>query len=230
MDKYALVIGNSDGIGLELTRELLRRGFVVNGLSKRETSIRHANYKHFICDVTDPNYRAFLSKVLANISAVHLCVYCAGIGDQLNLGNLAFETKVFQVNLMAAVITTEIVFGKMLKENKGHFMGLSSISDGLTSPNSPSYSASKAGISKYWEALGLALNGERVHITNVRLGFVDTKMAKSSFKPFMISPTEAARFVLGNLQKPRIRATKPLRMAAVVWFLERLMQVRIWLR
>ena len=43
----------------------------------------------------------------------------------------------------------------------------------------PSYSASKAGLSSWLGGLALALRPRGVHVTNVRLGFVDTKMAKA---------------------------------------------------
>ena len=106
-----------------------------------------------------------------------VCIYCAGIGGQLELDNLAFETKVFAVNLMSAVVTTEVVLGHMIRNDAGHFIGLSSIADAMTSSRAPSYSASKAGLSRYWEGLGLALARRNVKLTNVRFGFVDTRTA-----------------------------------------------------
>jgi len=51
------------------------------------------------------------------------------------------------------------------------------------SSEAPAYNASKAALSSYVEGLSLALRGTGVALTNVRLGFVDTKMAKASAKP-----------------------------------------------
>src|SRR5688572_27594273 len=101
--KRALVVGNSDGIGLAVTRALLDRGYAVAGISRRAAPIDHPNYVHHIQDVAEPTYRDLLAEVLARHPDLSVCIYCAGIGDRLDLGNLAFETKVFQVNLMAAV-------------------------------------------------------------------------------------------------------------------------------
>ena len=56
-------------------------------------------------------------------------------------------------------------------------------------------------------------------LTNVRFGFVDTKMAKASVKPFMITPDAAARVVVRALDRRAVRITHPLSMAAVVWLL-----------
>jgi hypothetical protein len=51
----------------------------------------------------------------------------------------------------------------------------------------------------------------------VRLGFVDTKMAKAPWKPWMISPDEAADRILGALLKkrPAVRVNIPRRAAVV---------------
>ena len=43
------------------------------------------------------------------------------------------------------------------------------------------------------DGIGLALRPHGVAVTNLRLGFVDTKMAKSPVKPFQISADAAAQ-------------------------------------
>ena len=230
MASHALVIGNSDGIGLALTRRLLADGYEVIGISKSRTLIDHPSYKHFIQDVTDPEYRVLLQTMLADQVELRLCVYCAGIGHLLDFANLALETRVFEVNLMAAVVTTEMVLDYMIKKGSGHFIGLSSIADSLTSSEAPSYSASKAGISRYWEGLALALAGKTVKLTNVRFGFVDTKMAKGRRKPLMLTTEKAAGFIIAQLNRPRIRATKPYAMAVIVWIVERCVRLSLLVR
>jgi short-subunit dehydrogenase len=207
--KRALVVGNSDGIGLALTRALLQRDYAVVGISRRAAPVEHAHYVHHVQDVAEAAYRDLLVDILARQADLSLCIYCAGIGDRLDLDNLAFETKVFQVNLMAAAVTTELVLGHMIRNDAGHFIGLSSIADVVTSPTGPSYCASKAGVSRYWEALALALRRRNVKLTNVRFGFVDTKMAKSGSKPFMMPVEQACEVVLRVIARPRIRVTAP---------------------
>ena len=162
--KSALVVGNSDGIGLEVTRALLRDDYVVVGISKRLSPVVHTNYLHLVQDVTEAEYRHELSRILLVHPHLDVCLFCAGIGDQLDLNNLSFETKVFQTNLMAAVVTTEVVLGDMIRRDAGHFIGLSSVADAFTSPDAPSYSASKAGLSRFWEGMGLALKGRRAKL------------------------------------------------------------------
>jgi NAD(P)-dependent dehydrogenase (short-subunit alcohol dehydrogenase family) len=151
--KRALVIGNSDGIGLEVTRALLREDYAVVAISRRAAPIAHERYVHVVQDVAEPAYRDLLSDILSRHPDLDVCIYCAGIGGRLDLDNLASDVRVFQVNLMAAVVTTELVLGHMIRKDAGHFIGLSSIGDVLTSAETPSYCASKAGLSHYWEGL-----------------------------------------------------------------------------
>ena len=131
--KRALVVGNSDGIGLAVTRALLDQGYAVAGISRRAAPIDHPHYVHHVQDVSGAAYRDLLSGILARDPELSVCIYCVGIGDPLSLDNLAFETKVFDVNLMSAAVTTELVLGHMIQKDAGHFIGLSSIADALTS-------------------------------------------------------------------------------------------------
>jgi short-subunit dehydrogenase len=219
MTKKALLIGNSDGIGAGTTKRLLESGFQIIGISRSDLAIEHPNYRHLVQDVSSEKYRARLIEALDSFSQLDLCIYFAGTGQRLDLENLFNETKVFEVNLMSAVITTELVLGKMLAQGNGHFIGLSSVVDSLISSETPSYCASKSGISKFWEGLGLATRDKNIKVSNIRFGFVDTKMAKSSVKPFLISVDEAVEFIFDVISRPRVRATKPKAILPLVWLI-----------
>lgn len=217
--KVAIIIGNSSGIGLEITRRLLAQGFSVIGLSKSSSSLVDDSYRHILMDVTAPNFESLLFEIASSLGRIDIGIYCAGIGEKFEINNLAFETQVVRVNFMSAVIATNVLLDKMRMQDFGHFIGLSSIADSVTSSTAPSYVASKAGISRYWESLGLAYAGQNIQISNVRFGFVDTKMAKSSFKPMMIDSVSAAKFIEKIIERPRIRASKPIFMSVIAQLL-----------
>jgi short-subunit dehydrogenase len=98
-------------------------------------------------------------------------------------------------------------------------IGLSSLADAFPNPGAPSYGASKAGMSAYLEALGLAVRAGGVFVTNVRFGFVDTKMAKSDVRPFMITPEAAADRVLRCMARRPRRYSHPWAMDALLWLI-----------
>jgi short-subunit dehydrogenase len=218
MQDKALIIGNSDGIGLATTRELLQRGWKVVGISRSKSPIKDLTYEHIVTEVQDNQYPAILKSILEKRGRVDLCVYCAGIGEMLDPSHMEGEAEIFEVNLLGMVQTVSLVIPWMLKRGKGHFIGLSSMADEMLSPEAPSYHASKAGFSNYLEGLALALRPKGVHITNVRFGFVDTKMAKGAVKPFMMGVERAARHVLACIEKRPVRYTAPWAAISLVKF------------
>lgn len=214
----ALIIGNSDGIGLALTQLLLSEGWRVAGISRSPSAVEASGYDHHVIDVCNTDYAERLTQLTRQLTPIDVCVYCVGIGEFLDLETMTHERRVFDANLLGAVITAQVLIPSMLSVGRGHFIGLSSQADALIDPQAPSYAASKAGLSSYLEALALACRPRGVHVTNLRFGFVDTKMAKASVRPFMLSRTEAARLVRRCIDRRPARATFPKRMAVLLWF------------
>ena len=213
--KNALIIGNSDGIGLALTSELLNTGWIVKGFSRSPSPITHNAYSHTVISVDDEGFSSSLRSTIEK-EAADLCVYCAGIGEMLDLADMKGEVKIFEVNLIGMVKTVACVIPEMVRAGKGHFIGLSSMADRMLAPDSPSYSASKAGFSCYLESLALAVKPKGVHITNVCFGFVDTKMAKGTLMPFMMSPEKAVSHLIKCIEKRPVRYSAPLVMIPIV--------------
>ncbi len=222
MTSKAILIGNSDGLGLSLTRELLNRGWKITGISRSDSPIKDPSYKHILAEVQNNEYPLILRSVLENSDLIDLCVFWAGIGEMLDLSHMESEVKIFEINLLGMVKTVSYVIPLMVERGKGHFIGISSVADQMLSPEAPSYHASKAGFSNYLEGLALAVKPKGVHISNVRFGFVDTKMAKGHRKPFMIGVERATQHLLSCIEKKPIRYTAP-------WIVIPLVKFRSWM-
>jgi short-subunit dehydrogenase len=222
MNGKALLIGNSDGIGLATTTELLKREWKVIGISRSESPIEDPSYEHIVADVKNDEYPELVKSVIEKAGPVEVCVYCAGIGEMLDLSFMEGEVEIFTVNLLGMVKTASCVIPLMVKRGQGHFIGLSSMADELLSPEAPSYHASKAGFSNYLEGLALALRPKGVYVSTIRFGFVDTKMAKGDVKPFMMGVERAAQHVLSCIEKKPVRYTAP-------WIAIPLVRFRSWM-
>lgn len=223
MQKRAILIGNSDGIGLSLTRELLQNDWKVTGISRSKSPIAESSYEHIVTEVQKDEYPRMLKPLLEVDEALDLCVYCAGIGEKLDPADMKIESKVFEVNLMGMVKTASCVIPIMVEKGKGHFIGISSMLDDILSPVAASYHASKAAFSNYLEGLALAVKPYGVHVTNVRFGFVDTKLPRAHRrKPFMIGLDRATEHLVTCIAKKPIRYTAP-RMATP------LLKLRKWI-
>ncbi len=208
MQPKAMMVGNSDGIGLATTRRLLAAGWDVVGVSKSRSPITDAAYHHRVADVTDNGYPELLGELLLE-RPLDLCIYFVGIGGLLDPLDMKEEARVIDVNLTGMVRTAAVVIPQMVRRGRGHFIGVSSLADEMLSAEAPSYFASKAGFSNYLGGLALAVAPKGVHVTNVRFGFVDTKMAKGDVKPFMMSVEKAVDHLESCIKRKPSSYTAP---------------------
>jgi short-subunit dehydrogenase len=220
----ALLVGNSDGIGLAATRRLLAAGWDIIGVSRSESTITSNNYQHRVADVSDNEYSDLLDELVQE-GPLDLCIYFVGIGELLDLQDMSGEARIIDVNLTGMVRTAAAVIPKMIERGQGHFIGVSSMADELLSSEAPSYNASKAGFSNYLGGLALALKPKGVFITNVRFGFVDTKMAKGAFKPFMMSVEKAVDHLQSCMKKKPACYTAPKIMIPLLKILKLMMKL-----
>jgi NAD(P)-dependent dehydrogenase (short-subunit alcohol dehydrogenase family) len=227
LSRHVLIIGNTDGIGLHSTRRLLDRGWQVTGVSRRASPVVHAAYQHHVLDVSDRDYLEKLQAILGK-EAVDTCIYCAGIGGPVDPKDLRSDVRIFEVNLMGALRTAQAIMPAMVAAGRGHFVVLSSQADALVVARAPSYSASKAGLSSYFEGLGLALRPHGVAVSNLRLGFVDSKTARAPVRPFMYTLDQAVDVVELVLAKRPLRLTRPLSTALMVRLLAWLGRWRVF--
>lgn len=208
MRTKAIVVGNSDGIGLATTRRLLTAGWDIIGISRSESPITSTTYHHRVADVSNSEYSGLIDELVSE-GPLDLCIYFVGIGELLDTLDMREEPRIIDVNLTGMVRTAAGVIPRMVKRGQGHFIGVSSLADELLSGEAPSYHASKAGFSNYLGGLTIALKPKGVHVTNVRFGFVDTKMAKGDIRPFMMSVEKAVDHLEACIIRKPVRYTAP---------------------
>jgi short-subunit dehydrogenase len=224
MRPKAVMVGNSDGIGLATTRRLLTAGWGIIGISRSESPIKNTNYHHRVVDVSNSRYSELIDELVLE-GPLDLCIYFVGIGELLDTLDMSKEPNIIDVNLTGMVRTAAGVIPQMVRRGQGQFIGVSSLADELLSAEAPSYHASKAGFSNYLGGLALALKPKGVYVTNVRFGFVDTKMAKGDIKPFMMSVEKAVDHLESCISKKPVRYTAPKIVVPLVKFRKLMMRM-----
>ena len=73
--KSAVIIGNSDGIGLGLTKRLLELDWQVEGISRSQTQIEHKNYNHSISQVEASDYIDCLKSSVKKSKKIDLSLF-----------------------------------------------------------------------------------------------------------------------------------------------------------
>jgi short-subunit dehydrogenase len=179
-----------------------------------------------VADVSDRKYPELIDELVLK-GPLDLCIYFVGIGELLNPLNMSGEARIFDVNLNSMVKTTAGVIPQMVKRGQGHFIGVSSLADELLSAEAPSYHASKAGFSNYLGGLALAMKPRGVHVTNVRFGFVDTKMAKGDVKPFMMSVAKAVDHLESCIRNKPVCHTAPKIVIPLIKFRKLMMKLGV---
>ncbi len=207
--KRALLIGNSDGIGLATTKKLLSEGWEVTGVSRSRSDISSKNYNHIVKQVQKEGYEEIIAGAILNFTPVDLCIYFAGISKPVSFDKMINQVELFNINLVGMVRTASVVIPHMLENGEGHFIGISSLADTLLEPDAAGYHASKAGFSTFLEGLALAIKPKNINVTNVRFGFVDTKLAVRPLKPFMMDVDRAVEHIMKCLVKKPVIYTAP---------------------
>lgn len=223
-----LIIGNSNGIGAEVTRALWAQGAQVIGRSRSPSPLGSPGPHHVVQDIAAAGYETRLQSLLADKGPFDACIFCAAIGSGLTLTDLSQEARVIEVNFTAMVWTLAALLPDWLERRQGHFIGVSSLADDFYNPDAPSYTASKAGFSHYLISMALRVRSHGVYITNIRFGFVDTKLPTASWKPLMMTPGDAARHVLTCLRTKPIQFSVPKLAGAAIHTMRLWQSIRVW--
>ena len=125
---------------------------------------------------------------------------------------------IFAVNLAGVLNCVHPALDHMRLRGAGQIAIVSSIAGYRGMPGAPAYSASKAAVMAYGEALRGELAGEGVAVTVICPGFVKTPMtAVNDFPmPFLMEPDVAARRLLDGLEKKKFEITFPTRFALML--------------
>ena len=222
------ILGNSDGIGLATTEALLAEGHQITGLSRSASPISHEQYQHHQLDVASDTYVPELKNLVETDGLPEVVIYCVGMWAPCRIREMNKESHVFQVNLTAAIQLLEIIVPPMATRKSGQVLILSSVADEIFSPDNPAYASTKAGLSRYVESLALRVRNRNVFLTNMRFGFVDTKLASAPTKPFEMTRDKAAKHVLKALRKKPVRYSTPLRMLILVRLLHWWGRIRVF--
>ena len=128
---------------------------------------------------------------------------------------------IIEVNVLAAMATVDAVLPGMRARHSGQIALISSLAGYVGLPLVPAYSASKAALKAYGEALRGAHAHEGVRINVVMPGYVESPMcsAMPGPKPFLWSPERAAQAIRAGLEADRARISFPFPLNLGTWWL-----------
>jgi short-subunit dehydrogenase len=193
-----IIIGATSGIGKELAQQYLALGHTVAVTGRREELLLEFKKQYSALytdcfDVQAGNAVERLQSIIASMGGLDLLIYSAGYGDPST--ELVAETEIDSTatNVMGFVKMATFTFNYFLQQRHGQLAVISSVAAVRGNSWTPAYSASKAYVSTYAE--GLNIKARKLHanivVTDIRPGFVKTKMAKGNGQ-FWVAPLDKA--------------------------------------
>lgn len=202
----ALVTGASSGIGEALSRELVKRGYVVIGLARSLDKLANMQKElgnNFIPVVCDISSKLDIEKASKHISGQSLCpsIFFLNAGmagekviENPKAFNLEIHEKIMAVNYFGVLAFVEY-WEKPCQENGGaRFIVTSSVNAIFAAPTGSAYCASKAAISKAFESLSLTYFGTNLKFSSIYTGPVATEGLKGNW-PFTWKPEKMAKYM-----------------------------------
>ncbi len=184
----ALVTGASSGLGAEFCRQLAAAGWdlvlVARNVERLEAAAVALRSAHGIgVDVlpadlaSDDGCAAAAARLVDAPAPIELLVNNAGIGTYQPFGEaeLTFEEQQLDLNVRAVLRLTHAAVGAMRARGSGRILNVSSVAGFVPRPGNVTYSASKAWVTMFSEALSLQLAGSGVTVTAVCPGFTHTE-------------------------------------------------------
>lgn len=213
--KHVLLVGGTGGIGRELAREFLARGWRVGIVARdaRKTSrltddLRAGHAEGYVsatlCDVTDvERIEPVFEKALSRLGQLDLLVYCAGVMPPEAGGATARVTAArenFSVNVLGAIAFLELAADYLEQVGRGRLAAIGSVAGERGRRGRPAYGASKAALHSYLEGLRHRMHGSGVGVSTVKPGWVDTPMLEGAPRAAIDAGSAARRIVDGLVE------------------------------
>lgn len=222
-----LITGGATGIGRATAIRFINEGWNVILIGRRLAPLQEMERLHpgriltATCDITRASdvetLLQSLSKGIAFGERLSALVNCAGIYERKSFKETSDEvwTTMFETHILGAVRITRGVLG-LLEKNKGVIVNVSSTLGLRPVPQTSAYSAMKAAMVNWTQALALEVAPQGVRANCVCPGIVDTPIHDFHSQ----SPEEKSKTLgsLANLQ-PLGRVGRPEDVAHAIWSL-----------
>lgn len=218
---HVLITGASSGLGAALAIEYASRGACLTlcgrdagrlaGVAARCRD-KGVPVTECIVDVTDA---AAMAQTIIEADArksLDIVIANAGISAGSGGGESADQAqRIFEVNLFGVLNTALPALAHMQTRRAGNIAVIASMAGFRGLPGAPAYSASKAAVIAYGDALRGLAGKEGVSISVVCPGYVRTPMTdKNDFPmPFLMGAEKAAKIIVNGIARGRKRIIFP---------------------
>ncbi|MER3463783.1 MAG: oxidoreductase [Chitinophagaceae bacterium] len=209
--KRIIIVGASSGIGKEMALMYAQQGHLV-GITGRRKELLEQIQQQFpqqiliaSFDVMNDENRTHIQRLAEQLGGLDLLIYNSGFGDISENLNYEIEIKTTRTNVNGFVSIVSFAFNYFVQQGYGQIALTSSIAALRGNSWAPAYSASKAFMSNYAEGLSIKAKKLKkdITITDLKPGFVKTKMAKGNGQFWVAEPVKAAQQIVTAIENKK---------------------------
>jgi len=226
-----LIFGATSGIGRALAHQYVNRENNVAITGRRQElldKIKAKNPKKYLSIKHDIREVDFIPQIIQQVHKtfgnIDLIIVNAGIGKyNLDLDWHICES-VINTNIIGVTRAMTESYNYFIQQQKGHLVNVSSVASLMGNGTNPSYNASKAFQANFMEGLWIKAKKSKktnINITDIRPGFVDTKLAQG--ETFWLADVDtAAKQIIRAIRKKKKIAYITKRWCLIAWLLKRM--------
>lgn len=183
--KKVLITGASRGIGRVTAQIIAKENAIVVGVARSQSGLdalcrtikEHGGMAYgIVWDLSDINSLSeLIRRIESEIGAIDILINNAGI--EIYRAFQDYSTAdlqaVLSVNLLAAMELTRLILPGMIHQGTGHIVNIASAAAKKGHPFDSAYSASKAGLLMWGDALRQELVGTHVYVSAICPGYVE---------------------------------------------------------
>lgn len=223
MSETIFITGASSGLGWQMAIEFARRGHRLALTARRLDSLQalkqkleaEFDAKVFLraLDVTDyPDVAQALEDAKNHFGDLDKVIANAGIGYSQRIGKLSFDKvkATIDTNVLGLMATVDAAVCMFKQQGHGHIVAISSVAGTRGLPAGGAYSASKAAVTTYIEALRAELYFKPIDVTLLLPGYIDTPINQAArSRPFCITLEKGGHLLADLIERKVKRATVP---------------------
>lgn len=213
-DKIIAITGSGRGIGAEISRELMRRGFTIAHLNRRgklpalEQREQHHSSRMIpiACDVSSPrSIHAAMEQIAKREEEFVGLINNAGIMQNGSSDQFAIEDfeTIFKTNLFGAFAACQAAFPYFKAGKKGLIINIGSFWDQIGAKNFAAYAASKAALSSITKTLAVEWAKNNIQLLNIAPGYIKTDMTETDLHDQTVEEKIIKKIPTGRLGIPQ---------------------------
>ena len=228
--KNAIIFGATSGIGKSLAEKLVKDGYNVAITGRRLAlleEIKNQYPKQILIkqnDIQDVDHvEKIFNEIVAEFTTIDIVIQSSGVAFINPKLEWDKEYQSINTNVLGVTKLYVLAYNLFRKQQFGHLVGISSIASIRGNRSAPVYFASKAYQKAYLESLYIktkSIKTNKVFITEIRPGFVNTDMALGDAIFWMISLEKAVKQIYAAIKKKKRVAYISKRWRLVAWVLK----------